>query len=287
MNLKSKHSSRFGFYTLFAHLFYVANKNRIKAKVCISGDVSEIRKNFELLKFSTEGIVESDLIDPSFYVDIIRQLESLEVIYPSKRRMTSCCCGKIFVPEDAELYSLKKSLICEGLSKCCNSSFSSKEYEVLQTEDLFFLPEVDTSEHFAYDKQIKGMKEPFKGKSIVVTRPNKTSLVYRSITGINYFIDNDLLNYLTPRVFNEDVKYILGGRNLIKHTVFYDFYNHRLSQKPFKFILLPKVSLNPEITIEELVIKFGYQKVVERLLHVSQSKRNDITINIKSFLNYK
>ena len=106
---------------------------------------------------------------------------------------------------------------------------------------------------------------------MVISRSTKTPLAYIAHNKRRYYIDSDFINYLSPVLFGDKVRYILGGRNLVKHTIFYDFYNRDISKQPLEFILLPKVLLDRNVSIKELVDTYGPDRVVARLVTAASS----------------
>ena len=283
MNFKSRHSSSVGFYSLFAYLFKFAAENELGSAVCISGSTSEIKNNFEVLGFPINIFVEIDSINTLVYAQRIAQLEDLGVIQSTEREIETCSCGKVFIPRGIDLAKTRKTLVSGHLATCCGSTIISAVHNVLQTSPLNFPSKDRTALRTVYEREISRTKEKFSGRQVVISRSTKTPLAYIARNKRRYYIDSDFINYLSPVLFGDKVRYILGGRNLVKHTIFYDFYNRDISKQPLEFILLPKVLLDRNVSIKELVDTYGPDRVVARLVTAASSPRLKINLQVDSF----
>lgn len=282
MNFKAKHSDEIGFYSLFVYLFNVAKKEGVDGKLCISGDYTELRENLNLLKLPNL-ITEIDLVDSENYLSPIYNLEKNGIIREEPREVLSCDCGQVCVPKGISLWNPKRGMFSEGVSLCCNSKLSVEYKTFLQTAPIEFLVGIDKCIPACVIKEINNTKSDYTGRKLIISRKIKTKVEYKMLSGNVYNIDNDLINYLSPSLFLNNVTHIVGGRNLIKHSVLFSYFNQFRDKKPLTFSLLPKVVYKGEESLADLVYEFGAEVIKRKLLQLTTSTRIEINISKELF----
>ena len=192
-------------------------------------------------------------------------------------------CGRVYVPKGIYLWNSKRGMFSKGVSLCCNSELFVESKLVLQTTLIEFLVGIDKCIPACVIKEINNIKSDYTGRRLIVSRKIKTKVEYKMLSGNVYNIDNDLINYLSPSLFSNNITHILGGRNLIKHSVLFNYFNQFWDKKPLTFSLLPKVIYQGKESLTDLVYEFGAEVIKCKLLQLTTSTRTKINISKELF----
>lgn len=295
MPLNPRHSSKLGFYGLFAYLQHLGHFNGLKTLVLLNQvGVSDVDGSSVTLLQRALGNMElypdmlnSDLaINPTRSQDLIRLMLDEGLVSEEEVQIEHCGCLKIQRLSGLEFFKTKQTLMgIDGKSRCCNSTLSKISARVLLTRPCTkpsYIPGLYPN--WSY-KELDWVYSSLEGQRLLISRLDRRHFSVSLGEGRKYWLDNDCISLFYPWLMSCDsieIEHMISGVSTIRQAALMLMFADWLKINYIQNVhFLPRIDYGSPITISDLdslLAVHGKNRLLNSLLWSAMSGKQRINL---------